>query len=311
MNNLESTSNESKIIRCPQCINIPKITFIHSNNNIGYIKYECKAGHNNTITLNNFLKYNKKFSIENCQCYKCGKDPNNYKDIFLLFCNQCNNPFCSNCKKYHLKKHKEHILIPLYNFDSLCPKNGQTINFYCNDCKKNLCTLCINEHSKHKIESLPKILVKNNEINDIKNKIKHAKNYIQQFDLLVHEILKNAENEKLNLLITKFKEENLDEIELANQILENYIIKEKEKNLNFEIINNLRSVLKFNELNLLKKILNIDNPLEKIKYLMENLNIDSNYILCNSSGDFREMNLFPNKKKNLVEIELYFKFLIF
>ncbi len=113
------------------------------------------------------------------------------------------------------------------------------------------------------------------------------------------------------MLITKFKEENLDEIELANQILENYIIKEKEKNLNFEIINNLRSVLKFNELNLLKKILNIDNPLEKIKYLMENLNIDSNYILCNSSGDFREMNLFPNKKKNLVEIELYFIFLIF
>ena len=85
----------------------------------------------------------------------------------------------SNCKKYHLKKHKEHILIPLYNFDSLCPKNGQTINFYCNDCKKNLCTLCINEHSKHKIESLPKILVKNNEINDIKNKIKHGKNYIR------------------------------------------------------------------------------------------------------------------------------------
>ncbi len=71
------------------------------------------------------------------------------------------------------------MLIPLYNFDSLCPKNGQKINFYCNDCKKNLCTFCINEHSKHKIESCSKILVKNNEINDIKNKIKYGKNYIR------------------------------------------------------------------------------------------------------------------------------------
>ena len=37
---------------------------------------------------------------------------------------------------------------------------------------------------------------------------------------------------------------------------------------------------------------------------MENSNNESNYILCNTSGDFREMNLFPHKKKNTVEIEL-------
>ena len=117
---------ETKIIRCPQCINIPSITFIHSNDGIGYIKYECKAGHNNTITLKNFLQYSKKFSTENCECKRCNKDSVNHKDIFLLFCNECKSPFCSDCKKYHLKKHETHILfspssITIAIIHKLCP----------------------------------------------------------------------------------------------------------------------------------------------------------------------------------------------
>ena len=37
---------------------------------------------------------------------------------------------------------------------------------------------------------------------------------------------------------------------------------------------------------------------------MEEINNESNYILCNTNGNFREINLFPHKKKNVVEIEL-------
>ena len=295
---------ETKIIRCPQCINIPSITFIHSNDGIGYIKYECKAGHNNTITLKNFLQYSKKFSTENCECKRCNKDSVNHKDIFLLFCNECKSPFCSDCKKYHLKKHETHILIPLYHFDSSCPIHGQTITFYCQDCKSNLCTFCLNEHQNHHLESLQKLIINHHELNEYKHFIKESKHYIEQFDLVINEILKNANNEKLMMTINKYKEENLDEITLANEIFDNYIIKESQKNLNYEIINNLRSVLKFNQIELLKNISKIENVLEKIKYIMDNINNESNYILCNTGGDFREMNLFPHKKKNTVEIEL-------
>ena len=162
----QKTSLEIKIMRCPQCINIPAITFIHSKDGSGYIKYECKAGHNNTITLKNFLQYSKKFSIEKCECKRCNKDPVNHKDIFLLFCNECKSPFCSNCKKYHLKKNETHILIPLYNFDSSCPKHGQTIIFYCQDCKSNICTFCLNEHQNHHLESLQKLTINNHELNE-------------------------------------------------------------------------------------------------------------------------------------------------
>jgi len=234
------TSNQYKEIICPECREACLIDIKDYKITLN----KCINKHNiEYILLDEFNDLQKKNKL-NILCNNCSKNKNEtYENKFYRCCN-CKINICPLCKLNH---NKEHLLIDYDSKNYLCNSHGERYMFYCNECNMNLCDLCELEHNKkHNYYSLNQLLVnKANNMNELKIKIDKLKleiNYIKN---------------KLSKVI-----DNLEVYyNLNNNIINNYNIKNK----NYEILTNMSSIYKYNEI-VIKDINEIINEIKlKIK----------------------------------------------
>ena len=217
------------------------------------------------------------------------------KNNFVSFsCNYCNSPFSQ--------------MIPIKDLSSLlynkilnnspiiitnkCFKHKKPYNAYCEKCQKNLCEDCLNEENhKENIINYDKIKLKNEELYSLKVKLFNIENFIKEIENKANifiENLDNLKNELKNNLI-KFKIQSYKNLNFSKRLLDFYLIN-KENNLNYNIINNIKEKLKFNDLQQIPT-----NMRDFINFLkeIEIFNIQKNIL---SESDKKEFNLNDNNK---------------
>ena len=279
----ESFIKSNEII-CPKCAEICKIKF----NNYKISLYDCKNGHEfNNLSFDEYLKSQYK-DLSKIICEKCNENNmyNSFNNEFFK-CIECKINLCPLCKSNH---NKNHNIINYKQLNYICGKHDREYINYCKECKINICMLCNNEHKNHNIIFIGDIISNKD---DLENKIKELKEYIDKFNNNINEIIKIIEEVKRN--INKYYEIIID-------IIKNYNIKK----INYEILFNLKEIYNDNEImkdlnlinndkNIINKFNNIINIYNKIKNIKKNeikLTLDIKkedinkdiYFLDNSNG---------------------------
>ena len=275
MEKIKNTPNEAApvinklsaddIPRCPDCNLICSLQ-LNYNEGKHIINFECENGHKGNIILQDYiLKYNK-FALSKEKCAECGKTTKEIKEDFF-YCSKCNKFLCYLCVKNHSYGDKHNILI-YQRYDSLCKTHSNTFSFYCLKCKKNLCIYCKPNHEFHNLIDLSKF----NYSEESKKKLEEEMNNIENK-------IKNLDNLKQNLIseIDKLKESSELEIKFIKILLFSYQYEEKQNNLNYNIIQNLKNFekkLKSNKIKIYERVYKEGN---KYISLLQNLqNIKSN-----------------------------------
>ena len=216
---------------------------------------------------NNYI-YNRKnkkryspFSLDVIQqhkCPKCGNKIYNFKYI-----NQKKlNEFC-DCSNNKEKKNYSSIVCK-------CLEHYLNYKYYCYYCEKNLCQKCYEFHKDHYTIDLNKILIN----------AKECKEKIENFGKNIVEMEENFENiindstKEINNLKISFKNKMNECRKLLNISTILFIIYYKQlhsKQLTYEIIQNLKNLSDFNDLNnnLIKDKTNIFQNLKVSKFIKE------------------------------------------
>ena len=218
------------------------------------IEYECENKHKNTLSYDKFVNESKKYSLNNIRCLNCYSIKSD--SDFFLYCINCKDFICSNCFNKHIKNKGHNLYISILDFDGCCKEHNKSYDSYCKNCKKNICSICKKEHLTHNIEDLSKIsfnekekIIKQiNEIENIKNKIDTIQNNI-------------------NELFNKIKNNIINKIDFINNLLYTYEYEKKSNNLNYYVINNLKSLQTNIKINI-----NFDSLFDKSEQLINSLN---------------------------------------
>ena len=301
-NNLNNVDSPEIIItRCLKCPFIPLME-INCDSKQTYIFSKCRNYHNYKKTLSEYLKLNFQNQFCEISCLKC-KKKNNNKKIDFFYCGKCKNFYCENCKEKN-----SHIQINLNKFDSFCVEHDDKIISYCEICAKNLCIYCQNEHNKnHKILSLSNLLLNNKEIENYSNQLNKAQNHLKKIEKICNEIIKKLQIkiEEIKNNFEQFKNINNLQINFAKNILE--ILKQKNKNreLNYEIITNVKNNFKFNYKDC--EIFEYENIFQKAKKIENYLLNTSNFVLGNkdSFSEMKEIFTLTEHKKIINKIIIF------
>ena len=264
---------KSKHIICPIC-----------NENIKYklhdykiYLYECKNGHDiNNILLNEFEK-TQYIDISKIICEKCKKN-NAYNNEFYK-CITCSINICSICKLSHEKSHN---IINYEQKDYICQKHKESFIKYCNTCKMNICLICENNHQEHNKISYGSMIPDENEILEYMSKLRESIN-----------ILKNNIKE----IVDKFNKV-IDNMEIYYKI-NSYIINQyevKNRNRNYEILQNIKEI---NNNNILEEINKINNDKDINNKINNILNIYNKMM----NKDITEINIIYDINKKNKDIE--------
>jgi len=253
------SSNFHNIIisRCPEsnCFLIPEINLIYKNGK-DYIKYKCKKGHNGEILLNDYLIKSKSKQLDSILC-NYNNDNNNANE----YCSKCDKFICNKCKLNHDLEKEEHILIPINKFDCYCLEHNDPYVIYCYDCKKSSCNYCNKEPSNHKIDFIQRIKIDNNEINELENKIQNIKKFLREINELYNNFII-----KIKQSMNKFNELNDLEIKFIEDLISTYKYVEKNRQINTDIIFNLKNQMDINE-NIFNSEIKNEKEKKKFEYL--------------------------------------------
>ena len=291
---IEENIDPKNGIRCPQCYLIPQIFLqyekapnIECNCEIPHTKYatiiyKCENGHSQKVSLSYFLTHSKDYGIYDCICANNeDHNQNDNRDIIYRFCFICKKFFCPDCfNETHNNLNHKSCLIS--EFDSFCNKHYKKFKGFCQTCKVNVCEDCkSNQHLNHNINS-NKII----NIQSYKNKIEEAKNYYTIIRNTVIDIYKKL-YEKIQIVsegLDEFGEINKQEIELAETLVK-YYEENHNKNLNYNMVQNITSLLNFNSLDLNKfnYINNINDISELVSITSSFIKNRSNCVLKNSN----------------------------
>ena len=182
-----------------------------------------------------------KIICHNCKTKNKG---NTYKNE-LYRCNSCNINLCPLCKSMH---NKDHYIINYDKKNYLCNIHNENYISYCKTCKINVCMLCESLHKDHHILYFGKILPN---IDDLKNKKNELRKIIDRFNDDIQNIIKQFNKVKDNLEIF---------YKINNDIINNIGI----KNRNYELISNLTKICNNDIIKDLEKIVNENNINNKI-----------------------------------------------
>ncbi len=236
---------------CPylNCIFIPQI-YLFNKDGIDYIHYKCRNGHENDISLENYLKKSKNKQLDSVLC-------DYHKNINAqLYCFKCKTFICKDCKLKHEKE--KHSLIDIKNIDK-CPKDNVIFNKYCEDCEKSFCIYCPNHPKNHNVKDIQRIEEK--EIENLENKIQKSKEFINEIKELYEKIHKYIETNEL-------------EIKLIEDLMMTYKNAERQQKLNAEIIMNIKNNIILNEM---KDAINIKERInKKIENIMKIMILNKN-----------------------------------
>ena len=297
----ESINNnfENEIFRCPKCFNVPLMSLKYNNNNNILIHTLCSNKHNLYTSISDYItKESKNYSIYLQSCNYCKS-----KEIKkILFCNECNFCFCENCKSNHLIQHD---FIELEKFDNYCIKHKNPEIGFCLTCNKNFCFYCEEKHKNHKKEKNSEILIKESELKEISLQIENKKKFIEKITNIKNKIIKNLNDiiNNINSAYKNFYEKNSIELLFLNNLLKTYIYKQKQSQLNYKFIKNLKNSYQFTNISK-PKIKNEKNLITKANILITYLN--SNFLLKPTNFfNINNQNIINKNKKilqNLINI---------
>ena len=257
--NVSKLNDSESLFRCSECLFIPFIKITFENGKI-YIETKCENCHLNKIEINNYLKT---INSNNIKCNSCKKSK-----IELYYWYEENKFYCNNCKKIVNDK-----CLNSKKFDSKCKKDFNDFSEFCEKCFKNQCIYCICSHNNNdKIKCNPNI-ININEVNKMKENLIKGKKFVEK----IENEAKNIYEQYLQIFknnIQSFKEKNQNLIYLCEKILECYINHKENRNLNYQIIENVKNILKFKDFN--KKV-----SLEEIFELNDYLILDNIQIINN------------------------------
>ena len=243
----ESKISQDCIYRCNYCPYTPLMKIMYKGYQI-FMEYRCQNGHYSFEKLYDFYQRNKINSIKSAICC-VGYEVNDGKQNFY-YCNDCKQYYCEKDKIVHEKiDDKPHNLINLKYLDNFCNEHMIPINDYCLDCHKNICIKCIS-HKNHKKISLSKIIIDDNELSNYRIRINELKENYNKFydecDKTIKEVLEYIENFNNNL--KKFKYVNDYSFNICQDLINSYVFLKNKKCLNYEIIENIKSILNFNDI---------------------------------------------------------------
>ena len=173
------------------------------------------------------------FSLEKVGCLECKKEKEKNKELNYFYCFQCQQTICGLCVHKHKNFQQKHILHSLENFDGTCLIHNNSYDFFCLNCNMNICSICKEkEHKYHKLQLISSYIFGE----DIK----------QEIDLAIKEILKikskmNSIQKSINEAFEKIKNNSLNVIQFMKHLLYAYNYEVTYNNLNFNVINNLKS----------------------------------------------------------------------
>ena len=241
------------------------------------------------------------------QCSNCGNIlsidifKTKGKNNFVSFsCNYCGSPFSQMIPILDLSSVLFNKILnnsPIIITNKCFKHEKKNFVAYCEICEKNLCKDCLNnelekhKENKEKIINYDKIELKNEELYSLKKKIFNIEKFIKEIENTANiyiEHLDNLKNELKNNLIN-FKIQSYKNLDFSKRLLDFYIMN-KENNLNYTIINNIKEKLKFNDFQQIPNNIN-----EFINFLkdVEIFKIEKNIL---SKSDKKEFNLNDNNK---------------
>ena len=292
-------SNNFNEYRCNVCFQVPFINSFIKDNKLN-IKIKCLQNHQNNEEIkefSEFYKSNLKKSLDNVKCFNCNKiyDIKGNKNDFY-YCINCYNFLCNNCKSNHNNNNNNHKVIEAYRMDSTCGEHDNSFIGFCKEHNINFCMHCdehMDENNFNKIKRLNE-----NEINIIINNDKNNEIFIKKLESN-YEILKNFFTKILKDIENYINIEKNKSL-LMKDLLEFYIKKNNEKNINYQLIENL----KINDYKIDENITNnILNNIDLIKKYCEN--IQNNFYKDNSNKDIDKIKNEDDIKKieNLIRVE--------
>ena len=243
----EKKISKDSLYRCNYCPYIPLMKIMYKGYKV-FMEYRCQNGHYSYEKLYDFYQRNKKNSINSSLCC-VGYEINDGSQNFY-YCNDCKKYYCEKDKAAHEKNdEKPHNLINLKYIDYICNEHTNVINDYCLDCHKNICYKC-KSHAKHKKVSISKIHIDDNSLEQYRNELNILKGKYNDFynecDKTIKEVLDYIENFNENLI--KFKNVNDYSFNICEDLLNSYQYLKSKNSLNYEIIENIKSVLNFNDI---------------------------------------------------------------
>ena len=280
--------NDCDSFRCSQCSLIPFIKLIFENDKI-FIETKCENLHLNKIDINNYLNITNSNSIK---CYFCNK-----KKVDLYYWQEENKFYCNLCKHYIQDK-----CMSKSKFDSKCKVDLNDYCQFCKKCFKNQCIYCTCIHDNN--DKTRYEIITNKEIENIRMNLEKAKDIINEIQNKGRNLYNNILKE-FDTNIIEFKEKNEKIIELCSKILDCYVNHMINKNINFQIIQNVKNIIKFKDLN---KQLSFQDFINLKNYLIidtnnnnriqdNKLNIEN--ILIKSNSQFKNVNFNTNLLTNI------------
>ena len=275
--------NDFDSFRCPECLLIPFIKIIFENDKI-FIETKCENSHLNKIDINNYLNTINSKSIK---CYFCNKKKDDlyyWQEEKKFYCTFCKNNIPDKC----ISKNK---------FDSKCKIDLNDYFQFCEKCFKNQCIYCTCKHENNDKSRYE--LISNKEIENIKKNLEKGKDLINEIEIMAKNLYSNFLKEFENN-INEFKEKNRKIILLCSKILDCYIHHMTNKNINFQLIQNVKNILNFKDFS---KQLSFQDFINLKNYLIIEINnnniiqdndINFENILIKSTSHFKNKNFNTN-----------------
>ena len=267
-NNLSAANtplNNCKILKCPECYNIPEILEDYD----GYYKFKCRNNHSDSMKLNDLLNKCSTSEIY----YKCSYgNESNSQDKYLLFnfCFKCKKIICT--EKKCLKAHEDECgyapenFIPCNDLNSLCYEHGKKLFFYCPKCDINVCEKC-EGHEEHNIKFMNQMKIDEKEMKLYNYKIELSKNYLNYIEKEINKFkIEWREDFKWKMKCfeentKKFLDKNRMQIKLIQNIINTYKIK---GNICIENYKNIQTFCNISEFKFNLPRYGVD---EKMKYI--------------------------------------------
>ena len=282
INDKENNNNKEEIInpcRCPECYLIPLITIYEEKNKLK-LKFKCQNNHEFNEDYDSLYKKSK---FDNIECKKC--NIKKLKNKFYI-CSVCYNFYCKKCKNEHKKENNNHLCININKYDSRCKIHNKDLVGYCEKHCKNYCDYCpkyYHEFNRNKLiyekemnEYLEKI---NNYENKIKNNNQELNSLVDKIENLLKTIKNMIKTSQINQSI---------EINFQKEIINTYNFMKEQKNLNYQIIQNVRNIMNLPiNLELNKNIINI---IKKNNILYDNFSNE----IKNELGIIKEVDKFKD-----------------
>ncbi len=248
---------------------------------------DCKNNHKKENIFLDKFDETQNIDISKIICQKCKKyNKGNVHNNTFYKCNTCEINLCPICYSNHDKKH--YIL----NYDDknlICKKHNKQFTQYCYLCKKNICIYCEKEHKNHELISFGQLINDEKELNSF---LDNLKGIIKKF---------NEEVEDLINKLNKIKENMSHYYCISKSIIQNF---NKEK-LNYEILNNINSIIHNEDISFLDDVINNTNIYNKIKYFIDiyhKMNGKKDLIL-NEQNIYNSENSAVNSLRNSVNSE--------